>query len=224
MTFSNYSTYSDDGRKIAFILQDSVSSKPTHCPWELDKKSDDQNKAYTFQGSGTAIYDRGIPSIDPAGDTFISLGYDFSLKIIQFLELRDPDFSLFSGVEVFGESSTSYAKNQEVFSKIKQYVESGQLSKARELIANDMSLESTLLAYWKDLLTMPKIKVEDRGSGKNSSKHIDWIKANGKNYKGQWVALKDGKFIKSHQDRSELTSILKQLDKLSGSLLFKMSD
>ena len=53
-------------------------------------------------------------------------------------------------------------------------------------------------------------------------KNFSWIKENSMKYKGQWIALKDGFLLGSHESRVTLHQALKQNGLLKGSLLFKV--
>ncbi len=78
------------------------------------------------------------------------------------------------------------------------------------------------LDYWKKVLAVPVARPAGPGSGGDMRKDILWFEMNADNYKGKWVALKDGVLIGSHESRAELRISLKQSGRLFGTTFFRL--
>jgi hypothetical protein len=108
--------------------------------------------------------------------------------------------------------------------QIRDAVEKGDVTEARKLISQIPLDSSKALDGWRKALAEPKATIKGPASGSSLKLNIEWVKNNSDQYKGQWVALKDGKLLGHHLDRHKLLAELKCLNQLKGALLFKVKE
>jgi len=83
-----------------------------------------------------------------------------------------------------------------------------------ELVASDSTSAS--------LDHRPKARRGSRGEG-TGHQLIEWLKENGRNYSGKWVALnRMGELIDSDESRTELQRRLREKNQLSGASIAKV--
>ena len=143
-----------------------------------------------------------------------------------FIFLTDPKILskefCFNVVSVkVSDSSTKVRREEFDTEKLKAFVVTGKIDEARSYL-NSSSEKSSVIEYWKKVLEKPKTKIENFASGKSLKLNSDWIKANSRNYTGQWVALKGGNLVGSDVSRINLHKSLKQQGKLTGSVFFRI--
>lgn len=112
----------------------------------------------------------------------------------------------------------------QVETEIRHLVEEGSIAKARNELANIPSGASLALDKWKRILAKPKGKLEGTTSGSRLKPNLVWLRNNSNQYKGQWVALREGALLGNHVSRTALRANLKRLDQLRGALFFKVEE
>jgi len=105
--------------------------------------------------------------------------------------------------------------------KIRQLVETGNISGARRELLTIPKGTSKQLDKWKRLLAEPVIKEGRPASGQGMSLDLFWLQNHSERYKGQWVALKKGQLIGSNESRISLESLL-TADQLEGATFLKV--
>jgi len=107
---------------------------------------------------------------------------------------------------------------------MKQLVEDGRITDAREVLSTIQPGISTALDNWNNVLSKPKAKVEKSATGGEIRKDGLWLQNNSEKYKGKWIALKNGKLLGSHDSRIELRHSLKQAGELAGAMFFRIDN
>ena len=105
---------------------------------------------------------------------------------------------------------------------IRILVESGQVSDARLLLSSITFGISSKLDNWRRVLAIPKAKSEKVATGIDIKQNSSWILNNSGNFKGKWVALKQGILLGSDKSRIELHRQLTLSGKIKGSTFFKI--
>jgi hypothetical protein len=106
--------------------------------------------------------------------------------------------------------------------QVKKLVENGDIPEARNLLAAIPSGISQELDNWRRLLAPPKARAEKSASGGDTRKDIAWLENNAAEYRGKWVALKDGELLGSHESLLELHRLLKEAGRLEESLFIQL--
>lgn len=123
------------------------------------------------------------------------------------------------------EGSSSIAESEELISEqIKTLVEDGNISEAREVLSTIQPGTSRKLDNWRNVLATPKVTLEQSGTGGSLQEDAGWLQQNSGEYKGRWVALKQGILLGNHTSRLELHRSLKQAGKLAGALFFRIEE
>lgn len=113
----------------------------------------------------------------------------------------------------------------ELFDKeIRRLVQNGSVEKARLVIqaAKISNNYTSRIAGWERVLAPPRTIVTEGSTGKNMSLNSEWLRENYDNYKGRWVALRDGQLIGSNPSRKELQLELRKKGQLAGSIFIKI--
>lgn len=113
---------------------------------------------------------------------------------------------------------------KKISNHIKKLVESGRLEDARNVLSTIEPGISAELDNWHQTLSMPKAKQNPTASGGSIKEDALWLRNNSKNYKGKWIALKNGVLLGSHISRLELRRSLQQENKLDGAMFFKIEN
>ncbi len=113
---------------------------------------------------------------------------------------------------------------ERISNHIKKLIENSRVQEARKIVSAIRPGVSAKLDYWKKVLTEPVAKVGGPGTGGDMRKDILWFEKNADNYKGKWVALKNGVLLGSHKSRAELRQNLKQSGKLARSLFIRIEN
>jgi hypothetical protein len=108
--------------------------------------------------------------------------------------------------------------------RIKRLVEEGNVSEARSEVSRVPFGSSELLNKWKLLLAEPTGKPEEVASGGRLRPNLVWLQGNSMRYKGQWVALKDGRLLGNNPSRLALRSSLKEAGGLKGAMFFRVEE
>ena len=108
--------------------------------------------------------------------------------------------------------------------QIRDAVEKGDIAEARKMISEVRPHLSKALDGWSKALAEPKGKLIGKSSGSSLKPNIVWLKNNSNQYKGQWVALRDGALLWNHANRSKLRAELKRLNQLKGALFVKVEE
>ncbi|MDM8548931.1 hypothetical protein QUF72_02590 [Desulfobacterales bacterium HSG2] len=123
-----------------------------------------------------------------------------------------------------GENWEATPENAERISRhINALIEAGGcVLEARRIVSKIRPGVSEKLDYWKKVLAEPVARLSGPGSGGDMRKDMMWLENNADNYKGKWVALRDGVLLGSHESRAELRQILRQSGKLEKSFFVRM--
>jgi len=117
-----------------------------------------------------------------------------------------------------GEDLEATPENAERISRhIKALVEASCVPEARRIVSEIRPGVSEKLDYWKKVLAKPVARLAGPGSGGDMRKDMMWIENNADDYKGRWVALRNGVLLGNHESRVELRQILRQSGKLEKS-------
>ena len=121
------------------------------------------------------------------------------------------------------ESSSALVESEEVTrERIRTLVENGRVSEAQNILSKIAPGISSRLDTWRKVLTRPTVRLEETTTGGNLTDDTRWLQQHSMNYKGQWVALKQGILLGSHANRLELHRYLKQLGKLAEAMFFRI--
>jgi len=122
-------------------------------------------------------------------------------------------------------SATNIALNaRDKMLEIKRLVESGRIREARRyLLGLRTSMEQDPeIDLWSRVLSEPKVTVEPRATGGALGENSAWLKQHAREYQGLWVALKQGVFLGSHENRAELHRALEKVGKISGAMFVRL--
>jgi len=108
--------------------------------------------------------------------------------------------------------------------RIRDLVKKGDLSEAKRIISAVPVGDSLLLDKWRRVLSDPVVTRGGPASGKNFRKDFSWIEQNSKQYRGLWIAVKDGELLGSHKSRLALQQDLGQSGLLEGATFFKVEE
>jgi hypothetical protein len=108
--------------------------------------------------------------------------------------------------------------------QIREAVQKGDIREARKMISEIHPHLSKVLDGWGRALTEPKGTLKGTSSGFSLKPNIVWLKNNSNQYKGQWVALRDGALLGNHANRTRLRAELRRLNKLKGALFVKVEE
>jgi len=123
----------------------------------------------------------------------------------------------------FKASVSSLEFNEErIIEEIRKLAEKGLTSKARKILSAIPPGVSAKIDGWRRVMAPPVAKSKKGGSGGNLEKSIPWLDKNSEAYRGQWVALKDGVLLGSHNRMTVLYDSLEKAGKLSGSLFCRL--
>jgi hypothetical protein len=101
---------------------------------------------------------------------------------------------------------------------LNHYLSVGAVKKARIYLSAYPLSDSKLQKYYENVLEPPKATVCDKASGSDFGANIRWIKSESEPFRGNWVALKNGKLIDHDKDRYLLHNRLKDQNLLEGCL------
>lgn len=113
---------------------------------------------------------------------------------------------------------------QKISEHVKNLVESNRVEDARKVLSTIQTGNSVTLDRWIKTLTEPKAVVEKGSSAKNIKDEAVWLKQNSEDYKGKWVALKNGELLGADKSRITLHTSLKQTGNLSGAMFFRIDN
>ena len=82
-----------------------------------------------------------------------------------------------------------------IVDRIKTLVENGSIAEARKILSTIKSKKSRHLDVWEKVLAKPKVKIEEKATGGDLTNDILWLQQNSSNYRGQWIALKQGELL-----------------------------
>jgi hypothetical protein len=108
--------------------------------------------------------------------------------------------------------------------RIRNVVEEGDVAEARKVISEVPSGLSKPLDKWRRILSEPKGQQEGVASGGCMKPNLAWLRGNSMQYRGQWVALKDGSLLGNNQSRLTLRSDLKESNQLKGAMFFRIEE
>ncbi len=105
---------------------------------------------------------------------------------------------------------------------VKALVECGDIASARDMLSRLPQTVSPELDNWRRNLAEPYVTEMKTAENLNLRKDFAWLQENAAEFKGKWVALKDGILLNSHESQLRLVENLKQVGDLSGAMLFKV--
>jgi len=114
--------------------------------------------------------------------------------------------------------------SEQICEYIKELIENSCVTEARRLVSDIRPGVSEELDYWKKVLALPVARVTKPLADTDPKKDMLWIEKNADNYKGRWVALKNGELIGSHESYIELHRTLKQSGRITGSFFFRIGN
>ncbi len=93
-------------------------------------------------------------------------------------------------------------------------------------VPDNISKETVLqqIAGLEKKLRILKVRQEKKATGGNMVKNTQWLQRNAADYRGKWVALKNGKLLGSHEKQVELYWNLKQSGRIAGSMFFRVEN
>jgi hypothetical protein len=106
--------------------------------------------------------------------------------------------------------------------RIRRLVELGDIHKARTIVSKFPGGVSSRIDRWRRLLAEPKVVQKTSGVDQDFKGNLAWIHHHANNYRGKWVALKDGKIIASSSSSIDLRAGLQEKGLLDGVLFFKV--
>lgn len=112
----------------------------------------------------------------------------------------------------------------QIEAKIRRLVEEGNVSTARKKLSEIPVGASESLDKWKRILAEPIVKQGGPASGHGIQANLLWLERHAASYKGQWVALKRGELLGSHEDSITLETMLEASDSLTGATFFKVKE
>jgi hypothetical protein len=119
------------------------------------------------------------------------------------------------------ENSSSISETEELSpERIRAFVEEGRISEAKNILSAVLPGNSYRLDNWRKVLSKPKVKIEETATGGTLKDDCLWLQKHSIDYKGQWVALKQGGLLSSHVSRIELHRSLKKAGTLAGAMFF----
>jgi hypothetical protein len=125
-------------------------------------------------------------------------------------------------IEISENSSLSMESDEYIVKNIEIFIEHGQVSNARLLLSSIPFGISSKLDNWRRVLAIPKVKPEKVATGVDIKQNSSWLLNNSKNFKGKWVAIKNGILLGSHESRIELHRQLTFSNKVIGATFFKV--
>lgn len=108
--------------------------------------------------------------------------------------------------------------------KVRRLVANGEVAEARTMLSEVPFGCCEQLDKWRRLLAEPVVKRQGVATGKNSRADILWIREKASQYKGQWVAIRDGQLLGHNKSRLILHTELKQSDNLNGATFFRVQE
>jgi hypothetical protein len=95
--------------------------------------------------------------------------------------------------------------------RIRELVEADKASSARGLLAEAMGRkeQDPDLAEWQKILAPGKILGASSELGPELTPEFQWLDANSRNYRRQWVALAENRLLAHSEDMNEVLSALK---------------
>jgi hypothetical protein len=96
-------------------------------------------------------------------------------------------------------------------------IEAGRVTEARQLVSLLLKASpSPRLEQWARVLAPPEVSVAPAATGSSMARDNAWLRANARDYAGQWVALRDGVLVDADRSRMALHRRLEQAGALDG--------
>ncbi len=108
--------------------------------------------------------------------------------------------------------------------RVRRLVELGEIQKARNIVSKFPGGFSRHLDKWRTLLAKPKVVKKTAGPDQDVEANHRWIHHHSNNYRGKWVALKNGKIVGNNTSSVNLRAELQQTSSLDGVLFFKVEE
>jgi hypothetical protein len=127
------------------------------------------------------------------------------------------------------ELSTGTALQNELISLLSQVriaVENESIPRARKLLrrAIQLGMENEPLNYWRRVLAPPLAKPQAAATGIGTKASITWLHRYAAQYRGKWVALRDGELIADADTRVQLHRMLKSKEGCSSITIVNLSE
>ncbi len=115
-------------------------------------------------------------------------------------------------------------KLSDSLAEVRRLVEESDVPAARNILSYIRTPRgvSADLDNWRKALALPKARPAKTATGGNTKADWLWLEKHASEYKGQWVAVKDGILLGNHKNPTELRHILKNIGKLKNTLLIKI--
>lgn len=112
-----------------------------------------------------------------------------------------------------------------VEAELRELMEAGNVRGARQLLARfGVEEDHPRLGRWARALKPPVVRVGAPGSAPSIEKDAAWLRAHGREYFGQWVALRQGTFLGSDPSHLALHRDLERRDELEGAVFIRLVD
>ncbi|HSN97566.1 MAG TPA: hypothetical protein VLS89_04675 [Candidatus Nanopelagicales bacterium] len=107
--------------------------------------------------------------------------------------------------------------------ELRDLVQSGNVRGARQLLARfGIAEDHPRLGRWARALKPPVVRLGAPGSTPSLEKDAAWLREHAREYFGQWVALREGKFLGSHPDHVALHRDLELRGELEGAVFIRL--
>lgn len=113
----------------------------------------------------------------------------------------------------------------DLLSQIRVSVENELIPKARKLLACAIQLgvDSELLNRWRRVLALPLLKPQTGATATGTKASVAWLRHNASQYRGKWVALRDGQLVAVADKRIQLHKMLKNERDISNTTVMHVS-
>ncbi len=189
-----------------FRNADRLQTLRQECAWMAQYFGD-------FPGRGAFIQDEGG---EPVQELIEALGAS-KREGDRYLE------DLIAGLEA--EEQLETEKKYFVLEKqIGDLFKNGNLTDAKKIISDVPVGRSGLIDKWRRAVTDPIVTSGGPASGKDFRKDFSCIEQNSRQYRGLWIAVRDGEMLGSHKSRLALQQELEQSGALEGATFFKVEE
>lgn len=140
---------------------------------------------------------------------------------LQEIKISDTKVSIHG---IYESESTSLPTTDDIplLKRIRNLVEHGRIPEARGTLRFSFPGVSKRIDNWKRVLAVPKVQAGRSATGGDLKSNSSWLDRYAEQYKGMWVALKEGTLLAANKSRIELYHQLKQENKLRGALFVKI--
>ncbi|MCP4346048.1 MAG: hypothetical protein GY795_11055 [Desulfobacterales bacterium] len=114
----------------------------------------------------------------------------------------------------------------DTLAEIRRLVEESNVPAARNILSSVSTPQgvSADLDNWRRALALPRARPGKTATGGSTKADWLWLEKHASEYKGQWVAVKDGILIGNHKNLTELRHILENTGKLKNTMLVQIEE